>query len=59
MARFLIVASLLISTLANFVELSAAWNTEHRIIFDDFVGALQHELHAPEVSKSAPPAVRV
>jgi hypothetical protein len=30
------------------------WNSEHRIILDDFVRALKHELHAPHVAKRCP-----
>jgi hypothetical protein len=29
----------------------AAWNSEHRIIFDDLVRPLEHELHAPHIAK--------
>src|SRR5262245_41412423 len=34
-------------------------NAEHWIAFDDLVSALEHELHAAEVSEGAPPAVDV
>ena len=33
---------------------SAAWDVEHRIILHDFMSALEHELHAAEVSEGCP-----
>ena len=43
------------STLAkNFTGSSAARNAEHRIVLDDLVSALKHELHATEVSEGGP-----
>src|ERR1700730_13059831 len=35
---------------------SSSWDAEHRIILDDLVSALKHELHAAEISEGAPPA---
>jgi hypothetical protein len=33
---------------------SAAWNSEHWIILDDFVSALKHKLHAPHIAECCP-----
>jgi hypothetical protein len=50
---------LLSSSLANFLRSSAAGNAEHRIVLDNIVGAIEHELHAAEIAKGAPAAMDV
>jgi hypothetical protein len=47
------------STLANFSKSSGAWNAEHRIVLDDVVGTLEHEIHAAEAAKCAPATMDV
>jgi hypothetical protein len=47
------------STLANLPSPLAARNAEHRIVLDDFVGALEHKFHAAEVAEGAPAIVDV
>jgi hypothetical protein len=39
--------------------LSTARDAEHRVAFDDLVGAVEHEFHAAEVSEGGPAAFDV
>jgi len=38
---------------------SAAWDAEHRIVLDDLVSTLEHELHAAEASEGFPATLDV
>ena len=38
---------------------SAARDSEHRIVFDDLMSAVEHEFHAAEISEGRPPALDV
>jgi hypothetical protein len=51
---------LLSLTLAKISARSAvARHAEHRIVLDDLLGALEHELHAPEVAERRPATLGV
>src|SRR5262249_32814902 len=38
---------------------AVARDAEHRIVLDDLLGALEHELHAPEVAERCPATLGV
>ena len=38
---------------------AVARDAEHRIVLDDLLGALEHELHAPEVAERRPATLGV
>jgi hypothetical protein len=56
----LLLREVLSLTLAKISTGSAvARHAEHRIVLDDLMGALEHELHAPEVAERRPATLGV
>jgi hypothetical protein len=47
------------STLAKISSSAVARRPEHRVALDDLLGALEHELHAPEVAERRPATLGV
>src|SRR5215475_1928770 len=57
--KFICTCALSLILAKNSTRLAVPRNPEHRIVFDDLLSALEHELHAPEVAERGPATLGV